>query len=393
MVPAFSSAEFSLSMLIAHLITDLSSGGAQRQLQQLIVNSDKRRFRHVVISLVEDGAVAAKLQESGIEVHCMRMGGARSPWGFVRLICLLRGLRPDALHCWLYHACLLGSLGRRMAGVRCLLWGLRSANPSLRGYKLTTRIVVRVCAALSFIPDVTVVNSETSRTVHEKWGYKSSRMMVIPNGIDVEQFHPDSAARTSVRRELGTAPDSMLVGMIARYHSMKDHRSFLLAASLVSREYPGTQFVLVGDGLVRENVSLLQSIQENGIQGVTHLLGSRSDIARLTAALDVACLSSWSESFPNVILEAMACGVPCVATAVGDCVSIVGDTGKIVAPRDPLSMAAAIGELIVMPQATRDELGRRARQRVTRFSLVNTVTAYEDLYKGSAQASAARFPH
>src|SRR5262245_32551337 len=149
-------------MLIAHLITGLHPAGAENQLLHLILACDKQRFRHVVISLVEGGAIADQLRASGIEVHSLEMRrGLPSPSGLLRLGCLLRHYQPDVLHCWLYHACLMGFLGGRLAGIKPVIWGLRSANWGLRGYSLLTRLVVTACAKLSAFPDAIVVNSES----------------------------------------------------------------------------------------------------------------------------------------------------------------------------------------------------------------------------------------
>src|SRR5947209_2644398 len=139
-------------MLIIHLITGLQPGGAENQLQQLVLASDNYRFRHIVISLLEGGAIASELQAAGIEVYSLGMRRwLPSPFSIVRLAHLLRRLRPDVLHCWLYHSCLIGLAAGRLAGIPRVIWGLRSANPTLRGYSLSTRAVVRLCAKCSSI--------------------------------------------------------------------------------------------------------------------------------------------------------------------------------------------------------------------------------------------------
>src|SRR5260370_18590574 len=166
-------------MLIVHLITGLQLGGAENQLQQLVLASDNCRFRHTVISILEGGTIASELKAASIEVHSLGMKRwLPSPVGMVRLVRLLRRLRPDVLHCWLYHACLLGLAAGKLAGIPRVVWGLRSANPTLRGYRLTTRAVVRLCAKWSSIPNAVVANSETSTTGHHKGGYETSRMRV-----------------------------------------------------------------------------------------------------------------------------------------------------------------------------------------------------------------------
>jgi len=282
----------------------------------------------------------------------------------------------------MYHANLFGLLVGKMAGVPYIAWGIRSCNERLTSYRCTTRWVVRLGAWLSRLPDVIIVNSEAGKRVHENWGYDKSKTMVISNGFDLEAFKPDPAARRSVRTELGVGDNQFLIGLIARFHAMKDHATFFTAASLLGRRHPEIHFLLAGSGVSPENHEVARMARENGLAGFVHLLGSRYDISRLTAALDIACLSSWSEAFPNVVGEAMACGVPCVVTDVGDSAYIVGDTGRVVARRNPKALAAACVELIEMGAAERQALGQKARKRIEeRFSLANMVRAYESVYE------------
>jgi len=374
-------------MLIVHLITGLQPNGAENQLQQLVLASDNRRFRHVVISLLEGGQIASELKAAGIEVYSLGMkGGSPSPVGMVRLIRLLRRYKPEVLHCWLYHACLMGLLGAQWSSISRVIWGLRSANAGLRGYSLSTRAVVRLCAKLSTLPDAVVANSQTSRTVHQNWGYDRARMRVIPNGVDIQLFFPDPEARKAVREELGLGRDTVLIGLFARYSPMKDHETFLRAAGLVHVRYPDVRFLMAGERITADNEPLSRLVRENALQRVVYLLGPRRDLPRLTAALEILCLSSWSESFPNVVVEAMACAVPCIVTDVGDTRLIVGDTGRVVPSRDPVALAEAIGVLIAMDAAEREALGQKARERVlAQFTLQKTVSAYENIYEESSR--------
>src|SRR5262249_54467993 len=157
-----------------------------------------------------------ELKAANVEVYSLGAGGhLPSPYLLSRCVQLARGVEADVMHCWLYHACLLGAFAAPKAGIPRLIWGVRSANAGLHGYRLSTRFVVGVCDRLSASPAAIVANSQASRTLHAKWGY--SDMRVIPNGLDVSQFKPDSSARSSVRKELGVAEDVVLVGLFARY--------------------------------------------------------------------------------------------------------------------------------------------------------------------------------
>ena len=206
--------------------------------------------------------------------------------------------------------------------------------------------------------------------------------MIIPNGFDCQILRPDEAARKAVRSELGVTDDTVLVGLVARYHPMKDHIGFLKAAGMVVRSHPEVRFVLAGTGVSSKQPELSEAVKQNELQDHVILLGERSDIPRLNNAFDIACsASAWGEGFSNSIGEAMACGAPCAVTDVGDSAYIVADTGLVSPPRDPQALANAIARLIAMGRSGRQQLGAQARKRVeTEFSLPSIVQRYEDLY-------------
>nr|ALS89902.1 stp2: sugar transferase, PEP-CTERM/EpsH1 system [uncultured bacterium] len=214
-------------------------------------------------------------------------------------------------------------------------------------------------------------------------GFNLDKSCVIPNGIDETVFVPLTGARRSVRSELGLPEDAFLLGIMGRYHPAKDHGNFLQAAALLSKVHPKTHFLLIGRNVDGKNRKLCHSIEQLGLASRTHLLGERHDTARLCAALDVFSLSSsYGESFPNVVGEAMACEVPCVVTDIGGTPWMVGQTGRVVPPRDPRAMAEAWQELINLGQEERRALGREARARVVEhFTLKAVAERYVSLYE------------
>jgi glycosyltransferase involved in cell wall biosynthesis len=180
---------------------------------------------------------------------------------------------------------------------------------------------------------------------------------------------------------LDLSEESFLIGMTGRYHPTKDHANFLQAAALTIAKHHDVNFLMVGQGVDEQNAALRQLIESSGLTGRVHLLGERHDIARIAAALDVFSLSSNSESFPNVIGEAMACEVACAVTNVGDAHWIVGDSGLVVPPRDSNRLATAWSRIIELSAEDRMALGRSARERVIKyFQLDSVVRRYEELY-------------
>jgi len=263
-----------------------------------------------------------------------------------------------------------------------VVWGIRQSLDLKAEPKWRSRVAIRVGARLSAWPQQIVYVSRASADQHEAIGSRADRRSVIPNGFDGEQFRPDTGARASVRAELGLGEGTPLIGLIARYHPMKDHANFLAAARLVLKQEPTVRFLLAGPCVEVSNKELSTLVSTLGLQERIHLLGERRDIPRLTAALDIACSSSaWGEGFPNVIGEAMACGVPCVVTDVGDSAWVVGETGQVVPSRDPMALSAAWREVLQMEQGVRAVLGEQARARIMmNFSLDEATRQYEELY-------------
>jgi glycosyltransferase involved in cell wall biosynthesis len=248
-------------------------------------------------------------------------------------------------------------------------------------------VVLRTLVALSAQPDIVLSNSQAGIRFHEALGYKPKRWLYVPNPLDLEKFRPDPNARAELRRELGVAPNVTLIGLVARFDPMKDHSNFISAGRFLSNYRADLHFVLVGRKIDTSNELLMQQIRSSGIADRFHLLGPRSDINRITAGFDIACSSSIGEGSPNVVGEAMACGVPCLVTDVGDSAMIVGHTGKVVPAKDPKAFAEACQSLLDIAPEERQRLGFCARELAEeRFSLRSVVGRYETLYEQVSHA-------
>ncbi len=369
---------------IFHIINDLSIGGTEMMLYKLLSRMDRERFDSTVISLVDRGELRNQIEALGISVHTTRMKpGLPTPASIWRLIHLVRKLKPRVIQGWMAQ----GSLTAQLAGVfaserASVLWNIRHSPYSLEHEKLATAAAIKLCARLSHWPAKILLNSRSGALQHEADGYRTAKTQVIPNGFDTELFAPSKEARASVRVELGVAESITLIGLVGRYHPLKDHRNFINAARLLLQDYPDVQFMLCGKRVDWTNHALCELIHELGISERVHLLGERQDMPRLTAALDIASSSSYSEGFPNVIGEAMSCAVPCVVTDVSDMPWIVGDTGRVVPARNPEALAGAWKELLALGAEGRKALGLAARSRVVEvFSLQSVVAQYESLYE------------
>jgi glycosyltransferase involved in cell wall biosynthesis len=337
-----------------------------------------------VISLTSLGLIGGQLNSQGISVRALGLGsGSVSPIALIRLAAWLRNERADIIQTWMYHANLLGGLAARLVLRVPVLWGLHHVlGTATDELKPRTLQIARISARLSaLIPDRIICCAESVMNSHIRNGYAARKMVVIPNGVDVNRFHPDSQAQATLRTELGVDRATPLVGMFARYHPAKDHATFIRAASILRDKVADVHFVLCGDRVDGANQKISAQLEAAGLARHFHLLGVRSDMPRLYAGLDLASLSSRSEAFPLMVCEAMACAVPCVTTDVGDCAHIIADTGRVVPVGDAEALAAAwLGILQLTPSAA-SALGARARKRIcSEFTGEITARRYLELY-------------
>lgn len=371
---------------ILHIITNLQTGGAEMMLYKLLQYSEFFQKNSIVVALIGIGNIGEKIKSLGVPVFEIGMvRGKLCPMKFLHLIKLILRLNPKYVQTWMYHADLIGGLASKLAGCKFLFWGIHHSNLNVRDNNFSTIFTARVCSFLShFLPNKIITCSKHAKLVHGSVGYDISKMIVIPNGFDISYFRPDSSARSNVLDEFALLKDSSLISLVGRFDPQKDHKTFVKAASIVLKEFPKTYFLLCGSGLVEANDELIGWLNEAKVRNNFLLLGVRDDISRIFAASSVAVSSSIGEGFPNVVGEAMASGIPCVVTDVGDSAYMVGDTGIVVQPSNELALADAIKKILALSEKERSTLGSNARKRVQDlFSIQSVVKMYESIYTAS----------
>jgi glycosyltransferase involved in cell wall biosynthesis len=354
---------------IAHIITGLQADGAETMLYKLLCRMDRRQFQASVLSLREGGPLAPRIEALGIPVYSARSFPA------------LLGSKPDVLQGWMYHGNIAAQLAAAVLANTPVIWNVRGSHHILRDEKPGTAAAIWLGAKLSRLPWKIVNNSAASAKLHEQYlNFAADRWVIIPNGFEPEQFMPSQSARQEVRAELSIPADAVLIGLIGRRHPMKDHANFIHAAGMLA-SCAAAHFLLAGAGVDSGNFALLAQLRRAGVLHRTSLVGARTDMPRVMAALDIATSASYSEGFPNVIGEAMCCAVPCVVTDTGDSAWLVGEAGRVVPVRDPAALAGAWRVLIARGPEGRRELGRQGRERiVSRFSMAAVARRYEELY-------------
>jgi glycosyltransferase involved in cell wall biosynthesis len=372
---------------VLHVITDLGQGGAEAVLYRLIgATSDE--FEHAVVSLHQDGVYGQPLRARGVSVTALGMPRGRATIaGLRRLRRITAEYRPHVVQTRLDHANLVGALAARFAGAPPVVWAVHSTDLGPLRFSWKTRIVRRACAQLSrVLPRFIVSDAHSSAALHRRIGFSASKLMVVPNGVDPSMFRPDAVARERMRRMWGVAPETALLGCVARWDPLKDHENLLRALKLTRDRAGNFRCVLVGRGMSAENADLQAAIDRCGVADVVILAGSSSDVPGIMNAIDVHVLASRSESLPVAVIEAMACGTPCVVTDVGDARQIVGDTGWVVSPRDSVALAAALeAALAALRSGALKDIAEQCRARVVReYSLARMGAEYAALWSSVA---------
>ena len=336
-----------------------------------------RGHRVTVISLAEGGALRGAFAPITVETVARRRDGI-DPTLVVRLAARLAALSVDVVHTHNPLALSYGAPAARLARVPRVVHTKHGANPSERRRTVgARRLLARLCDAF------VAVSPETAEVARVLDRVREPRLVTIANGIDVGAFARDPAARARVRAELGVG-DACLVGTVARLAPEKNHVG--LVAAMAPLLGPSVHLAIVGDG--PERAAIERAIAP-ALRPFVHLTGARHDVPALLSAFDLFALSSTTEGLPLAVPEAMAAGLPVVATAVGGLPSVLreGITGLLVPAGDEAALGRALGALIADP-ARRERLGRAARDdAAARFSLARVVDAYEALYAASTRGA------
>ncbi len=361
---------------LTFVIRRLDRGGAERQLVELLKGIDKKRFEVDAITLYPGGALWEEAcAVSGIRIRHLEKRGRWHLQALPALVRIFRQTRPDIVHGYMDVANLL-ALAARPVGAK-VVWGIRASKVDSSVYDHLRRVVIRLESWLSSLPDLVICNSDAARSDALARGFPSARMVVIPNGIDTDRFRSSPALRAELRATWGVSSAEFLVGIVARLDRMKGHSVFLAAAREVARIHPHARFAIIGGG--RLLPQLTQQVAQLGLQERVILAGERSDVPAVLSALDLSVSASlFGEGFSNVLAESMACGIPCVASNVGDAARILGDSGWLVPPGDPAALAGQIcgGMEACAAGKVRSDL---LRQRiVSEFGLERLARATED---------------
>ena len=377
------------TLRIVFLARSLGYGGAERQLVVLASGLRQRGHSVSVVTFYPGGELEPDLRSSGVRIRSLDKHGRWDVATFLtKLHRVLREESPNVLHSYLGMPNIVAGATRSLFPGMRVVWGERASNMDLSHYDWLSRFSTVLARVLSRTPDLVIVNSRAGFEYAAAHGYPRAKMIVIPNGIDAERFTPDGAARRRVRDEWQVGTER-LVGLVARLDPVKGHRTFLSAAAQLAHDRTDIRFVCVGDGDPEYGRAMQQLAAGLGIADRVRWVPARADMPAVYNALDVACVSSDSEGFPNVLGEAMACGVPCVATNVGDVAWMLGRQASIAPVGDARELADRMRSLLELDAASIAAIAHEERERVvTQFSVAslvaNTERALSSLFVGAA---------
>lgn len=389
-------------LTVVLVVGNLEFGGAERQVVHLALHLDPARFDAHICSLSSYMPLAEGVSALAGRLHVVQKRSKYDVTVLPRLRALLRRLGADVVHGFLFDAQIAARIAGRWARVPVIVDSERNSDYQIRPLRRLCYRLTRGCV------DAVIANSCAGAQFHRReHGYAAERYSVIYNGVDTERFRPRDAA--AVRQELGLAPDDFVVGIFGSFKRQKNHALFFASAARLVARQPRTWLLVVGDTLVggsrgtAENKRrVAELVARLGLQDRSLFLGNRLDPERLYPACDVVALPSLYEGTPNVLLEAMACGVPVVATAVGDNAYVVveGTTGFLVPSGDETAFAERLAQLAADADL-RVRMGAAARRRAEEaFSLQRlgeeTGAVYERLWQAAARGGARtadRAPH
>lgn len=363
---------------IMHIITGLGSGGAENMLHKLVKYSDKEKFYHEVISLIDEGVIGEKLIAEGIKVHSLNLNRQNLVASLIKARKICKEF--DIINTWLYHADVFGFITSKILLKKKLIWNVRHSNLARNVNKSKTLMIVKLNSFLSMFVDIITYNSNKALENHMKIGFNKNNSIIVPNGFELENFKFDMHNRVEIRKQLGVDNSRKLIITVGRWHIQKDYYTLLKALNELKKINNNFVMIMCGTNLDYQNKELSDLINEYNLKNNIKLLGRRDDIPALLSAADIYVSSSLGESFSNAIGEAMACELPCIVTNVGDSKLIVGSTGRVIEPENYKELFGAILEY--MEDTSLRDKGKRSRQRVKENYEISIVTKlFESIFE------------
>lgn len=357
---------------VFHVINGLWPGGAQIMLLRLCEEFARHEVQSEVFSLTKADTIKPQLEAIGVKCHQGNILDLRR---------VLKESSPDVVQGWMYHSNLAIAGATVFSGLfKRQFWSVHHSIEDMSLEKFTSQIVIRLLSLISKLPKKTVYVSEVSKHQHTKLGFCKDNAVQISNGYDLELFKKDASLRETFRNELEISDSSFLIGILGRFHFLKDHKMFLDAAALFASKHDNCGFIIAGRDTT--NTQITDWITERGLSDRVMVLGDRRDVSAILNGIDILATSSISEAFPIVIGEAMACETVCCSTHVGDTEILIGERDLLSLPGDPVALFESWWRVANLSSKAREDLGKKLRTRIReKFSLSIIAEKYLSLYE------------
>lgn len=365
---------------IMHVVHGFGLGGMENGIVNLINGMDSNIFDFSICCLSKSGEAAKRIKRNDVEIFELHKKDGHDFFLWGKLSRLFQKEKVQIVHTHNWGTLFDGVIGAKIARVPIIvhsehgLWYEDILHIKKR--KLLTQKLI-----FNFIDQITTVCKDLERTLIKLTGIKEEKVICIPNGVKLQRFDVE-IDKGSKRREIGIQENDIVVGIIGSLDPIKDHKTFLYAGVEIIKEFPNAKFLIIGDGSLKEE--LLSLSEKIGLGKRVLFLGQRDDIPEILKIMDVFISSSLREGMSNTILEAMAVGLPVIATKVGGTPEIVvdGKTGFLVCPANPKELAEGIIKVLKNPQQAKN-MGKAGQEKVREnFSLNKMIKSYENLYKG-----------
>ncbi|ANU10115.1 hypothetical protein BBH88_07260 [Planococcus antarcticus DSM 14505] len=348
-------------------------------LSKIISNNSCEDVSMFVITLIDINHYYQQMTNTGTKIYCINFNkGLLGPLNILKIVKIIYKEKPDVIQTWMYHCDFIGIFLKIIFPKKKLIWNIRHSNLVKNVDKSTTIFLANILGKLSFFPNKIICGSVAAYNSHLKVGYREKKLTIIPNGFDTNQFAPNNMIRKEVRKELGLLNENLVIGHIGRANKIKNQIALIEVFSEISREYSNLKLVLIGKGIKEKYQNHSLVIENKSVI----LIDEVSDVQRYLKSFDLFVLPSLSEGFPNVIGEAMASGVPCISTRVGDSPQIINKEELIAIRNSNSDLEKKILYWLNLDSETKKELKIYSRNRIINTYSINKVVAlYIDLYR------------
>ncbi len=364
----------------------MNDGGAENSLYKLLL-STKNDVENVVICFLNKGKYGHLIENENIKIFYLNQKRGRLKISFVfKLYSIIKKENPYAVQTWMYHADLLGGLLSKICGVKNIFWNIRSGEYGKDETSFSTKITIYLSAFFSYlIPSKIIINSKQSINIHRKYLYKNN-FKLIYNGIDTNKFKSNSQNRNSLRLDLNIPKNTFVIGKVARFDPQKDHDNFVEILNILNKKNIDFISVLVGSNTKQLNTELNNKIKKYNLKNKIIKLGQLNNIEQIMNAFDLLILtSSYGESFPNVVAEAMSCEVISLSTNSGGVKEIINNDEFIIRKKNPYLFSKKIIELYNLFKENNKEwliIKKRSRKIILQnFSISKMHFKYLDIWK------------